>query len=71
MIKSYESCKWYVKIWRSRWYFIIPFIFIKRNFKISYLFFIYQPDSTEREKSINSWFDIKKHIELCKLHKYS
>lgn len=32
---------------------------------------IEQPSKTDRKDLINSWFDIKKHIELTKIHKYS
>ena len=23
--KRYQNCKWYEKLWRRRWYFLIPF----------------------------------------------
>lgn len=70
-MRSYESSKWYVKIWRWRWYFTIPFIFIKINKKIKIDFLLFGFTSNNRKKLINSWFDIKKHVELTKMSKYS
>jgi len=70
---SYESSKWYVKLFRKRWYLYIPFLFIKRNlFKHRTVDVIIEGIGKEERKTlINSWFNIKKHIELTKLHKYS
>lgn len=70
-MKSYKSSKWYIKTWRKRYYIIIPFIFIKENiFKIDIIdLFLFQ--NISNKELINSWFDIKKHIDLTKLHKYS
>lgn len=71
---SYESSKWYVKIWRKRWYFIIPFLFIKINFiRIDYFDWLVEGElSGESEDKLwNSLGDIKRHIDLTKLKKYS
>lgn len=72
-MKSYEASKWYVKLWRKRWYFLIPFIFFKRNLLNTKLIEMIFEGATkdDRAKMINSWFDIKKSIELTKMHKYS
>jgi hypothetical protein len=72
-MKCYESSKWYVRIWRKRWYFIIPCIFIKRNIwhPRTLNMIIEQPNKHDRKILINSWFEIKKHIELTKLQRFS
>ena len=72
-MKSYEGSKWHVKIWRKRWYFIIPFIFLKMNlFKEKTIDILIEGvGRNDRKRLINSWFAIKKHVELTKLHKYS
>lgn len=71
-MNSYESSKWYIKIWRKRWYFYIPFLFIKlKLLKFRFLgLLIEYPSKSDRKDLINSWFDIKKHIELTKMYKY-
>ncbi len=70
---SYESSKWYIKILRKRWYFYVPFLFLKINLlqEDTIDMLIYGIGSSDRKKLINSWFEIKKHIELSKMHKYS
>jgi len=73
-MKSYESSKYYIKLWRKRWYLYIPVLFIQRNlFKEKTIDMILDGGigRTDRKNLINSWFDIKKHIDLTKLQKYS
>lgn len=73
-MKSYESCKWYEKIWRKRWYFLIPFLYLKVNiFKISYVDWIIEgePTGEDDDRLWNTFWDIKRHLDLTKLHKYS
>lgn len=73
-MNSYESSKWYVKIWRKRWYFIIPFLFIRENIlKIDWLYYFLDAGFSKKERVslYKSWFDIKRHVDLTKLKKYS
>lgn len=71
---SYESCKWYVKIWRKRWYLYAIFLHIKNFINvelwIDYLLFQELSDD-EKKKLKTSWKEIKRHIELSKMYKFS
>lgn len=61
-------------MWRKRWYFIIPFLFIKLNLlKIDYFEWLVEgePKGEDEDRLWNSWFDIKRHIDLTRLKKYS
>lgn len=73
-IISYESCKWYVKVWRQRWYLYAIFLHIKNNYilPIIGLEFILGglDDDTEKKLRIK-WLDIKHHVELSKMYKFS
>ena len=71
---SYESCKWYVKIWRKRWYLYAIFLHIKNFINvelwIDYLLFQELSDD-EKKKLKTSWKEIKRHVELSKMYKFS
>lgn len=79
---SYESSKWYIKLWRHRWYLYAIYLYLKcllrpelwldfllDKFKI----FFFEDDFFEDEKKIlhKKWKDIIHHVELCKMHKFS
>ncbi len=73
-ITSYESCKWYVKIWRKRWYLYAIFLHIKNylNPMIGFELLLdgKLDDDTRKTMRLN-WKDIKRHVELSKMYKFS
>lgn len=73
-MRSYESSKWHIKLWRGRWYIYAIFLFFKTLLNVElFLDFILSNEIEEEEKkSITSnWKEIKKHVELSKMCKYS
>ena len=75
---SYESCNWYTRLWRKRWYLYAIFLYIKTFINIDIIVdlvldFLMEEDysSKEKKKLKSSWKDIKKHIELSKMFKFS
>lgn len=73
-ILSYESCKWYIKIWRQRWYLYAILLHIKNLINVSLwidLILNQQIDDDDRKKLRANWKDIRKHIELSKMYKFS
>ena len=74
---SYESSKLYVKIWRHRWYFYAIFLYILDFIKNPNINLILdyiiddETDEEDRKKLRQTWKDIKKHVELTKMSKYS
>ena len=77
-IISYEASKWYIKMWRQRWYLYAIFLHIKLYLNVELLIdyllnFIINVDYEEKEekKIKSSWKDIKRHIELSKMYKFS
>lgn len=71
---SYESAKWYIKIWRMRWYLYALFLHIKNyiNVEIWLEYLLYQQLDDDRKKKItSSWKEIKTHVELSKMYKFS
>jgi membrane-anchored glycerophosphoryl diester phosphodiesterase (GDPDase) len=71
---SYEASKWYIKIWRQRWYICAFFLHIFNNIKLIFIldYIIDEEiDEKEGEKLREKWKDIKKHVELTKMNKYS
>jgi len=71
---SYESSKWYVKAWRTRWYLYAVILHIKEYINLEILIGLLmnnEIEDSEKEKLKKSWKDIKRHVELSKLHKYS
>ena len=73
-IISYEYSKWYVKIWRQRWYLYAIFLHIKNYLNpivgIELLLGGELEDDTEKKMKTN-WKDIKRHVELSKMYKFS
>lgn len=71
---SYESCKWYIKMWRQRWYLYAIFLHIKNFIKVE-LWIDYllsqQLDDSDNKKLRTNWRDIKRHVELSKMYKFS
>lgn len=73
-IISYESSKWHVKMWRQRWYLYAIFLHIKNYLDpmvgIELLLSGQLDDDTEKKMKLN-WKDIKRHVELSKMYKFS
>jgi hypothetical protein len=76
-IISYEASTWYIKIWRQRWYLYAIFLHIK-NFINVELWIDYllntlslNNDNDSNEILTSKWEDIKKHVELSKMYKFS
>lgn len=73
-IISYESSKWYVKLWRTRWYLYAFYLHLKNyinvQFWIDYLL-NQQLDDDDNKKLDKSWLDIKAHVEISKMYKFS
>jgi hypothetical protein len=73
-IISYESSKWYIKLWRQRWYIYAGLIYIKNFINIGlWIDFILNQEIDEEDKKIlkKDWNDFKRHIELSKMYKFS
>lgn len=71
---SYESCKWYIKLWRQRWYLYAIFLHIKNfiNVELWIDYLLYQQLSDDdRKKLRTSWKDIIRHVEWSKMCKFS
>lgn len=71
---SYESSKWYVKLWRTRWYLYAILLHIKNLLNIYILIdlLLYKKiDSDEKRELRCQWKDIIKHVELSKMNKYT
>ena len=73
-IISYESCKWNVKLWRQRWYLYAIFLHIKNYLNpmvVIELLLDGRLDLDTDKKMRLDWRDIKRHIELSKMYKFS
>ena len=73
-IISYEASKWYIKIWRQRWYLYAIFLYIKSYINPAIgLEFLLQGglDNDSEKKMKTNWKDIKKHVELSKMIKFT
>lgn len=73
-MKSYESSKWHIRLYRKRWYLYAIFLFIVETFKLSILvdyFLEKELDEKTTETIKSDWKEIKKHVELTKMNKYS
>jgi len=73
-IMSYESSKWYIKLWRNRWYLYAIFLhfknFIDVQLWIDYL--IQDHNISDDTKNLTTrWREIKHHIEISKMYKFS
>jgi len=71
---SYEGSKWYIKIWRHRWYLyaiLLHFInFINIELWIDYLL-NKKIDKKQVKNLRKNWKYIKRHVELSKMYKFS
>jgi hypothetical protein len=73
MNDSYEASKWYIKMWRKRWYLYGIFLYIKSLMKINIIldYIIDEIEDKDKNTMRSNWKYIKKHIELNKMYKYS
>ena len=73
-MRSYESSKWYIKLWRKRWYLYAIFLHILQYFRIDLLLdFLLNHKLTDKDKNHikSDWKEIKRHVELSKMYKFS
>lgn len=75
---SYEASKWYVKIWRSRWYVYAILLHVIKNYLKLDIFIDFlidvvvdEDEHSEKESLRNEWRYIKRHVELTKMYKYT
>lgn len=71
---SYESSKWYIKLWRIRWYFYAIFLLIKCTVEPSLIieYMLNKKLNNESKQKIRAnWRIIKRHVELSKMYKFS
>jgi hypothetical protein len=71
---SYEASKWYVKLWRKRWYLYAIFLYLQNYINIGlWIDYFFNEGFTENDKrNIRAnWKDIKTSIELSKMYKFS
>ena len=71
---SYEASKWYIRTWRKRWYLYAIFLHVRNFLNVDIwvdLIINEEFDDDTRKKLRTEWKDIKRHIELTKMHKYS
>lgn len=69
---SYEGSKWYVKLWRKRWYAYAVFLhlnnFIDTSLYIDLL--LHKSISRSKKRKLrNSWKSTIHYVELHKMHK--
>jgi hypothetical protein len=71
---SYEGSKWHVKLWRQRWYLYAILLHLKSYINVS-LWIDYllnkKLDKKDQKKLRTDWKQIKYHIELSKMYKFS
>ena len=71
---SYEGSKWYVRCYRKRWYFYAIFLYIKAYMKLEIWvdLLLYNKLEKRRRKDLRqNWREIKYHVELSKMYKFS
>ena len=71
---SYKSSNKIIRIWRGRWYLYAIFLYLKNSINIDIITDYLVDDELEdndREKLRQDWKDIKKHVELTRMNKYS
>jgi len=71
---SYESSKWYVKLWRQRWYLYAILLHFKNLINVNFFIELLLDKQLEEssKKDLNKeWKYIKRHVELSKMHKFS
>ena len=75
---SYESSSWYIKMWRQRWYLYAIFLHIKIYIDVElWIDYILNQigvdvEDEKKDKKIKyNWSEIKRHVELSKMYKFS
>lgn len=71
---SYESSKWYVKLWRIRWYLYAAFLYILLYINVELWIDYLLTKSISDKKKLKlrkDWQDIRRHVELTKMCKYT
>ena len=72
---SYESCNWYTRLWRKRWYLYAIFLHIKNYIDVElWIDLILNQigfDVEDEKKSKKIKYEIKRHVELSKMYKFS
>ena len=71
---SYESSNLLIRIWRCRWYLYALLLHIKNYINIELWIDILLGEGVDEnitKKIKSSWNDIKRHVELSKMYKYS
>ena len=75
---SYEASKWYVKIWRNRWYIYAIYLHIKSILKnilkievVADYLLDNSLDSEIKENILSDWKMIIRHVEVSKMYKFS
>lgn len=71
---SYESSKWYVKLWRMRWYLYATLLYLTYYIDIEIWidYFLGEKIEKKKKKELRStWKDIIRHVELSKMYKFS
>lgn len=71
---SYEASKWYVKLWRNRWYIYAIFLHIKNFLRIDFLIEYVLENELEDDSKKNlrsNWKEILHHIKVSKMYKFS
>lgn len=71
---SYEGSKWYIKLWRQRWYLYAILLHLKNFINVQLLidYLLYNKLDVKDKKKIKiNWHHIKHHIELSKMYKFS
>lgn len=71
---SYEASKWYIKIWRERWYLYAIFLYLKSYLNVDMWvdYMIDEQFDNKTQKRLKSdWIEIKRHVELTKMSKYT
>lgn len=62
-------------MWRTRWYLYAILLYVKEYIKIDLGFEYIMGDGElndgTKERLRNEWKDIKKHVELSKMYKFS
>ena len=74
MMISYEGSPWYVKLWRKRWYIYAIFLHLKCYINVSIWidYLLYKKlDNKDKKKLKANWKQIKYHVELNKMYKFS
>ena len=74
-MKSFESSKWYIKVCRYRWYIYAIYLYLKTNLNIDVILQYILDEGSLSDKNKNklkiSWKEIKAHVELSKMYKFS